>query len=323
MFQRILVPLDGSPGTERSIPIAARIARGADGSLVFFYVVPPSVALGKTSFHAREAAPEVEREERALADAANYLAEVIAAHREELAGVSTEMDVAFGLTSPMVASTARLEQVDLIVMCNHREAGPGQGGIESIAQQTMRRSPVPLLILNEHGLIPQFDTSQPLRVIVPLDGSLFAEAALEPALHIISQLASSPQDELCLVRIVEDRCAYSTEVQNQAWQEAEHYLQALYERLGKMSRSRRTFSIAFQVRAGDDVARALLEEAKETGSSHVMVMATHGREGVQRLLLGSVAERVLGAATDPLLIVCPGLATSTKTKPGQHAAGKM
>lgn len=41
MFQRILVPLDGSPGSERAIPTAARIARGAEGSLVFLHVVPP------------------------------------------------------------------------------------------------------------------------------------------------------------------------------------------------------------------------------------------------------------------------------------------
>ncbi len=170
--------------------------------------------------------------------------------------------------------------------------------------------------------MPQLDAPQPLRVIVPLDGSLFAEAALEPALHIISQLATS-KSELYLVRIVEDRRTYNAEAQNQDRQMAERYLQAISERIGKERRSERDFSIVFQVRAGEDVAQTLLEEAEETGDPHLIVMATHGREGVQHLLLGSVAERVLGAATFPLLIVCPRLVTPKTTKQGQLAAGKM
>ena len=43
-----------------------------------------------------------------------------------------------------------MEQVDLIVLCRHQETGLGQWGLESVAQQVMRHSPVPLLILNEH-----------------------------------------------------------------------------------------------------------------------------------------------------------------------------
>lgn len=322
MFQRILVPLDGSPGSERAIPIAARIARGTDGSLVFFHVVSPLAAFGKIPSEVRGTASDVEKEEQALADAANYLAGVIAAHARELAGIPTEMDVALGLTSPLLASTARLEQVDLVVMCSHREAGLGQWGIESIAQQTMRRSPVPLLVLNERGEMPWPDAIRPLRVLVPLDGSLFAEAALEPAISIMSQLADSKQNELCLTRIVEVQHAQSADLQNQARQEAERYLQAISERLGRGSAGC-DFSIASVVRVGEDVARTMLEEAGKTGYAHLIVMATHGREGVERLVLGSIAERVLGAATCPLLIVCPGSATNRMAKPGKLAAGKM
>jgi nucleotide-binding universal stress UspA family protein len=319
MFQRILVPLDGLPGAERAIPIAARIARRAGGTLVFVHVVPPLTMLGNPSDKTGAPAAEIEREERVLGDAANYLAEVIAAHAWELAGISTEMDVAFGLTSPMLASTARLEQVDLIVMCSHHEAGLGLWGIESIALQTMRRSPVPLLVLNERGDIPQLDAGGPLRVLVPLDGSLFAEAALEPAFHLLFQLAHSASDELCLMRVVEDRDTENVGASRQA----EHYLRMMKERLEGRSSSARHFSITTQVRAGKDVARMLLEETRGKLPLHVIVMATHSREGMQRLLLGSVAERVLDAATCPLLVVCPSASTTSMTKPGRFAAGKM
>lgn len=319
MFQRILVPLDGLPDAERAIPIAARLARRAGGTLVFLHVVFPLPTTGSLSDKTRGTASEIDREERALSDAASYLEEVITAHAEDLDGVPTEMDVAFGLTSPMLVSTARLEQVDLMVMCSHHEAGLGQWGIESIAQQTMRRSPVPLLVLTEHRAISQPDAGNSLRVLVPLDGSLFAEAALEPSLQIISQLANSTANELCLVRMVEDRGFEDTRDR----QQAELYLRAIKERLERESSGRRNVSITSRVRMGKDVARALLEETKGNSSTHVIAMATHGREGMQRQLLGSVAERVLDAAICPLMLVCPSASANRTPKPGRLAAGKM
>ena len=72
MFQRILVPLDGLPGAERALPIAARIARRAGGTLVFVHVVPPLTMLGNPSDKMGAPAAEIEREERVLGDAANY-----------------------------------------------------------------------------------------------------------------------------------------------------------------------------------------------------------------------------------------------------------
>lgn len=160
-------------------------------------------------------------------------------------------------------------------------------------------------------------------MLVPLDGSLFAEAALETAIQLMSQLASSPQDELCLVRMVDDHSSHNAEMQRQARQEAERYLQAIRERLSNESRSGHPFSMTFQVSVGEDVAKTILQQAEDPGSLHLIVMATHGREGVQRLLLGSVAERVLGATTSPLLLVCPKSAATRPAKPGQLAAGKI
>lgn len=318
MFQRIFVPLDGSPGAERAIPVAARLARRAGGTLVLFHVVPPDVSFGGTS-------PKVsdgEQEAQALTNAATYLAGMIAAHPKDLADVPTEMDVAFGLTSPLLASTARLEHIDLIVMCSHRETHLGQWGLASIAQQTMRRSPAPLLILREHGLLLHPDTTHPLRVIVPLDGSLFAEAALEPAIHLLSQLTSSKRDELCLLQVVEDHDIENAGGSTQARQKAERYLQAISARLRRESSIGRDFLLTSVVSVGEQVAKTILEQTKQSSSLPLIAMATHGREGVQRLMFGSVAERVFDTATSPLLIVCPASAANKTAKPGQPVMGK-
>jgi len=319
MFERILVPLDGSPGAERAIPVAARLARSAEGSLVFLQVVPPLPVLGELSDEARGTLSDVKREERALTGAAGYLAEAIAAHARDLSGVSSEMDVAFGLTSPTLTSTARLEQVDLVVMCSHHKTGVGQWGIESIAQQTMRHSPVPLLILHERGEMLPADATRPLRVLVPLDGSLSAETALEPAIQMLSQLTRSAQDELCLLQVVEEHCARTDESR----QQAERYLRAVRERLSRGSSTGCRFSLVSQVRVGTDVAKTLLEETKQGACVTLIAMATHGHEGIQRLLLGSVAERVLDATTCPLLVICPQACTHRPAGPGRRAAGKQ
>jgi len=70
MFERILVPLDGSPGAERVIPAAARIARAFGGSVILLSVVAPPVTPGK--FSVPEVFPKAPTEEE-LAEATAYL----------------------------------------------------------------------------------------------------------------------------------------------------------------------------------------------------------------------------------------------------------
>ncbi len=237
MFQRILVPLDGSDGAERAIPVAARIARASGGSIVFIRVVPPPAEVGMfgTGLHGTIAMkPEVEASEKEFADATNYLVTVITAYVDELAGIATETDVATGGTSSTIFSTAGYEYVDLIVMCSHGETGLKRWVLGSVAQQAVRHSPVPVLVLNEHGVVPPVpDAARPLRVLVPLDGSELAESALEPAAQLIAALTAPAQGELHLLRVVDLPSAYgkmksqayiSDGVQEEARKEAEAYV---------------------------------------------------------------------------------------------------
>src|SRR5947209_4751523 len=83
MFQRILVPLDGSEGAERAIPVAARIARTSGASILFIRVVPAPATLGTFGggVHGTVAVePEVEVTEKDLADAASYLETITTAY---------------------------------------------------------------------------------------------------------------------------------------------------------------------------------------------------------------------------------------------------
>jgi len=340
MFQRILVPLDGSDGAERAIPVAARIARASGGSIVFIRVVPPPAEVGTfgTGVHGTIAMkPEVEASEKEFADATNYLVTVITAYVDELAGIATETDVATGAASSTIFSTAGYEYVDLIVMCSHGETGLKRWVFGSVAQQAVRHSPVPVLVLNEHGVVPPVpDAAHPLRVLVPLDGSELAESALEPATQLIAALTAPAQGELHLLRVVDLPSAYgkmksqayiSDGVQEEARKEAEAYVKAVADRLYETTFATGKLNITSSAAVSTDVAGTIIKlaeqtEGDESSSCDLIAIATHGRGGLRRMVMGSVTEHLLGSTRLPLLIVRPHEAEMKGEEPGEAIAVK-
>ena len=97
MFQRILIPLDGSPGAERAIPVAARLARTTNGTLVFLHIVAPATSLGSKLTRSQRAAElhnykkealRTEAIEKVMSDAASYLAKLPTRYATDLAEYS-------------------------------------------------------------------------------------------------------------------------------------------------------------------------------------------------------------------------------------------
>lgn len=322
MFKRILVPLDGSKGAERAIPVAARIARTSGASIVFIHVVPAPATLGTfgTGLHGTVAVePEVEVTEKDLADADNYLETITTAYASDLAGLKTETDVATGATSPTIFLAARDEYVDLIVMYSHGETGLKRWIFGSVAQEAVRHSPVPVLVLNEQGMDPfTAETSHPLRVLVPLDGSALAETALEPAAQLIAALAPPAKSEVHLLCVVDLPSAYgkmksqayiSDSMQEEARHEVEKYVKGVTERLREGPFATFKLNITSSVAVSTGVAGTIIKQAEQAagGSARfdMIAMATHGRGGLRRLIMGSVTEHILGFTKLPLLIVRP------------------
>lgn len=261
--------------------------------------------------------------ERRIAAAADYFAETMSAHADELAGIATEADVAVAAAAeaPIIFSTARYEYVDLIVMCSHRKTGLKRWVFGSVAQEAVRHSPVPVLVLNEHGMVPSApDATHPLRVLVALDGSALAETALEPAAQLIAALAPPAQGEVQLLRVVDLPSAYgkmksqaymSDSMQEEARKEAEKYVKAVVDRLCEGPFAAFKLNITSSIVVSTDVAGTIIKQAEQAEGAErsarfdVIAMATHGRGGLRRLLMGSVTERSLGATKLPLLIVRP------------------
>lgn len=142
------------------------------------------------------------------------------------------------------------------------------------------------------------------KILVCLDGSPLAEAALPHA----QILASDEEAEILLLRVSANPAAEFSfsdpAIANSVIQEMEsetlHYMQSVRSRLQKAG-----FRTSFLIRQGA-VAETILQTASEI-QTDVIVMSTHGRSGVQRWLLGSVADRIVTHSNIPVMLIRPGI----------------
>ena len=139
------------------------------------------------------------------------------------------------------------------------------------------------------------------KIMVPLDGSEFAEGALDPALAIARAMGA----QVVLFRVAQPipragKLAEMPDVYDEVvaatYREAEDYLTALQEKLASDR-----VSIEYRSAAGG-IARQILDFAAEEDID-LMVLSSHGRTGVDRWIRGSVAQKVLGNCSCSTLLV--------------------
>jgi nucleotide-binding universal stress UspA family protein len=304
MFQQILVPLDGSELAEQALPIAAHIARHAQGKIVLLECVVPPIEFG----------PYIGREPPLLVQqaidtdtemATDYLKRVV--QENNLASLEMESKIEYGWPAHCILTVAEQQQSNLIVISSHGRSGLSRWILGSVAQKVIRHAPIPVLVLRSQQMSEALlDGGHPLRALVPLDGSPTAESVLEPALEMLSMLTAHRSANLHLVHVVDK---LSEEQKSHYFmQQAASYLDTIEQRLHDRLAQAGNISVRKSVIPAFDVAGALLDVAEtetDTGGApcDIIMMSTHGRGGIQRWTLGSVTERVLQATNLPLLIV--------------------
>ena len=309
MFQRIVVPLDGSARAERAVPVAARLARGAGGQVLLLEVVNTPTDYSGGVIPAASVALE-EQVEAEIPSAQEYLKKIAAS--PVMAGIETKTEVLFGLPALSILGATR--QGDLLVLCSHDRTGFARWVLGSVAHTLVHQSAVPVLVLTRHeasSLLENRETGRPLCALVPLDGSAFAETALSPAAHLMAALAAPGLGALHLVQVIQASAARGEEGMTSAENEealagASSYLATTAERV-QTSEKALKLVITSQAVLGVDVAHTLLELAEQEGSStsDLIAISTHGRHGLERWVMGSVTERVLNTTKLPVLIVRP------------------
>jgi nucleotide-binding universal stress UspA family protein len=283
-------------------------------------VLPPA-EIGEYGAEDEQIAVSPNPYEKRLTEAEEYLQHTTRKFAQDLLGIRVEQEVDTGAAASTIFSIARLEHVDLIVICSHGAHPLFHWIFRSIAREAVHHSPVPILVLREHGgLFLETNQAHHPRVLVTLDGSPLAETALQPALQLLLALADSGSGELHLTQVIDLPSlegkplltAYElNSTYKQAMQDAENYLQGVARRLSGILPVASQVTITCSSQIGDHVSHAITdlvrvrEGNEKTPGFDLLAMATHGRTGLQRLRLGSVTEHVLGATDLPLLIVRP------------------
>ena len=296
MFKHILIPLDGSLLAEAVLPAGSYLA-GVCGSLV-------------TLLHVIERdAPQEVHGERHLHDAGEageYLDEV--ARRFFPADMRVERHVhSDGVTDVAAGIALHVGEFapDLILMCTH-----GRGGLRGfifgrIANRVVKLGTRPVLLIPPHaaGIVPAFTCR---RLLVALDGN----PAHEDSLRVAQSLALSCRAELLLLMVVPTAGNLSGEeaatavmlpgataaLLDLAEQEAEQYL-----RRHQSSLQSAGVTVSTGVLRGNPVTD-IINTAERT-ETDLIVMATHGKTGIEAFWSRSAAPNVAARAMIPLLLV--------------------
>ena len=310
MYHTILVPLDGSAFSERALPMATTLARALRAQVILIRAASASAFPGADPTGAQVQAVE---------DAQAYLSALAAGLSEQ--DLSIEVAVPYGDAAESILLEIGLHSADLVVMCTHGRSGLGRWIYGSVAEQVLARSPAPVLLVRPTGevatLVPEPEQTT---LLVPLDGSVFAETALPHA----AALARAFDGTILLLCAVEPPMAPYTypgvglvpAASMEISREAESYLEEVAQRLRSAGSS-----VLTVVREGWP-ADVIAYRGAALGPS-LIVMATHARSGLARVTYGSVAEQVLRSSHKPVLLVrvpATQLAQTPVSQPGEAPA---
>ncbi len=322
---KILVTLDGSTFSEAIVPAAAQLAEATDSEVHLLSVVEDpgirrswveAIALGEAGtgefMLPPTAMPRYPDARRGANMSTETLEEAIHSARQYLAEVALRFpagakSIAVPGNDPVaaIAEYASENGIDLIAMSTHGRSGIGRWVYGSNADKLLQSTAYPILLVRpRNGDAPSQGGVNIDTLIVPLDGSQLAEEALAYAEGIASQMSL----KLSLIRIVTtpaiaypgtETYAYDPRLFTDLENDATAYLRDKQAQLES-----RGLEVASTVRAGYPAAH-IIDFAEDSAGS-VIVMSTHGRGGLGRWIMGSVADRVLRAAYRPILLIRSG-----------------
>ncbi|RJO62501.1 MAG: universal stress protein [Dehalococcoidia bacterium] len=286
MFDRIIVPLDGSAESEIVLPYVAAVATAFSNDVVLV-----SAAEQDTS----EKSQQIE-------SYLKHTAEELKSNIKKQPALNITTSLLKGKPADEILKYAAQKKADLIIIAGHGASGGNSKLMGNIATKILSASNRPVLLVKTKDIRGTAPSGLIKRILVPLDGSEMSEGALKT----IEPMAAALGAEIVLFQAVEPVRyvpGFETMVPNvvlpsddEIKRSASNYLNGVEKPLKQ--RGIRTSSVII----ADAPAEAIIDYA-DSGNIDMIAMTTHGFSGIKRWVFGSTTEKVLQAGSRPVLLI--------------------
>ncbi len=309
MYSKIIVPLDGSELAEQALPYAKLIAKSLSVpiELVRAFDIPSSLMLRARSQLMAD---------RILAGVRNQAESYLSGIRLRLEAEGYSVSTAAIRSSPAeaIAAHASTDASALVAMSTHGRGGISRWVMGSVTDRALHSVANPMLIVRaaESGQAVPADSLQ--SILAPLDGSPLAELSLPHAASIAAALSA----RITLLRVTPTVEHYRHEMvsaasdmagaadfdlasaEQMAEADTEQVAAYLADAANRLA-GEHTADVSLEHQRSHNVAQAIIDQAAAEPS--LVVMSSHGRSGLGRMVLGSVTDRVVRHSNAPILVV--------------------
>ncbi|MDD5288246.1 MAG: universal stress protein [Dehalococcoidales bacterium] len=295
MYEKILVPLDGSQIAEVALPYAEELAVRLGSEVTLLYVNEQN---DDSYRHMHEFYMEK------TVEAVKHDSEAYAQNSGKPTPVRVRATILSGNPAERIVEYADKENIGLIVMSTHGRSGIKHWTIGSVAEKVVRATSKPVALIRAKGTRPAVREKGLLtKILVPLDGSKEGETAIPYAEELSSRLKA----EITFLQVLATGyqamtesggayIAYSESQMESFKRYALTYLNPIAVRL-----KNKGISTKVETRLGDS-AEEIISLAGES-KADVVIMSTHGRSGFSRWVFGSVADKLIHGGNTPLILV--------------------
>lgn len=296
--EKVVCPTDFSPCASHALELAVLVARSFGAELHVLHAV---VLHAEDPHNPAHHLPNLEEVEALLErTAASALARDIAPHADGMLRI-VQIQRRAPFAGDAIVEYAEEIGADLIVLGTHGRRGLSHLLLGSVANEVVRRATCPVMTARARPQGSHLGAIE--RILVPIDFSGSSETALAAARDLAIQWTAS----LDLLHVIEETVMpafYAAGVTSLLQLDPEIRTRCEAEMQRRLAQLADTsLAVATHVREGK-AAREIVAFAEETGTD-LIVLATAARSGLERLLLGSVAEKVVRLAPCPVLVVRP------------------
>lgn len=284
MYSKLLVPLDGSELSEKSLPYVEEIARGLGCHVLMLSICEHGHTPENLAW-------------RYLSEKAKLL---------KSQGINTSTVVALGDPSDGIVDFSAKNAIDLIVMSTHGRAGVSRWATGSVCNKVIQKSTLPVLLVRAMTPIDKMNGFR--KILVPLDGSRFSEHVIP----YVTDIASTLKSDITLLRI-NDAGEFHGQITSEIATSWENYRKeavdntekTIHQYLEEIKERIRLNNSIVQLETIQGKAAEEIVDYAESNDVGMIALSTHGWSGIDRWAFGSVASKVVATSTKPTLLIRP------------------